>query len=105
MVNEHLAVDLVIDSRTTPGQILHLPIYLKVQVLVAQLCLTLCNPMDCSPRGSSVHGILQARTLEPFPFQGNLPTQGLNPGLLHRRQILYHRSHQGGHKWIASVGL
>ena len=31
---------------------------------VAQLCLTLCNPMDCSPPGSSVHGILQARILE-----------------------------------------
>ena len=28
------------------------------------LCLTLCDPMDCSPPGSSVHGILQARTLE-----------------------------------------
>ena len=36
----------------------------KVQVLVAQLCLTLCHPMDCSPPGSSVHGILQARILE-----------------------------------------
>ena len=33
-------------------------------VLVAQLCLTLGNPMDCSPPGSSVHGILQARILE-----------------------------------------
>ena len=32
--------------------------------LVAQLCLTLCDPMDCSPPGSSVHGISQARTLE-----------------------------------------
>ena len=31
---------------------------------VAQSCLTLCNPMDCSPPGSSVHGILQARVLE-----------------------------------------
>ena len=30
----------------------------------AQLCLTLCDPMDCSPPGSSVHGILQARILE-----------------------------------------
>ena len=30
----------------------------------AQLCLTLCNPLDCSPPGSSVHGILQARILE-----------------------------------------
>ena len=29
-----------------------------------QLCLTLCDPMDCSPQGSSVHGILQARMLE-----------------------------------------
>ena len=31
---------------------------------VAQLCLTLCDPMDCSPPGSSVHGILQSRILE-----------------------------------------
>ena len=29
-----------------------------------QSCLTLCDPMDCSPPGLSVHGILQARTLE-----------------------------------------
>ena len=29
-----------------------------------QLCLTLCDPMDCSPPGSSVHGIPQARILE-----------------------------------------
>ena len=35
-----------------------------VCVWVAQLCLTLCEPMDCSPPGSSVHGILQARILE-----------------------------------------
>ena len=33
----------------------------QVCVLVAQSCPTLCNPMDCSPPGSSVHGILQAR--------------------------------------------
>ena len=32
--------------------------------LSVPLCLTLCNPMDCSPSGSSVHGILQARMLE-----------------------------------------
>ena len=31
---------------------------------VAQSCLTLWDPMDCSPPGSSIHGILQARTLE-----------------------------------------
>ena len=42
----------------------------SVKVLVAQLCLTLCDPMECSPSGSSVHGILQARILEwvAIPF-------------------------------------
>ena len=37
---------------------------LLICVLVTQSCLTLCDPMDCSPVGSSVHGILQARILE-----------------------------------------
>ena len=36
----------------------------EVKVLVVQSCLTLCEPVDCSPPGSSVHGILQARILE-----------------------------------------
>ena len=40
----------------------------EVKVLVAQLCLTICNPMDCSLPGSSVHGILQAGTLEWIPI-------------------------------------
>ena len=75
-------------------------ITLCVYVWVTQSCLTLCDPMDCSSPGFSVHGILQARTLEwvaiPYSFlQGISPTQGLNPGLLHGRQILYHLSHQG----------
>ena len=35
---------------------------------VAQSCLTLCNPMDCSLQGSSVHGIFQARVLEWIAF-------------------------------------
>ena len=40
------------------------------KVKVTQLCLTLCNPMDISPPGSSIHGILQARILEwvAYPF-------------------------------------
>ena len=44
--------------------------YLKVKMLVTQLCLTLCDTMDCSPPGSSVHGIFQARILEwvAIPF-------------------------------------
>ena len=36
----------------------------KVKVLVTQSCLTLCDPKDCGPPGSSVHGILQARILQ-----------------------------------------
>ena len=42
----------------------------KVKALIAQSCLTLCDAMDCSPPGFSVHGILQARMLErvAIPF-------------------------------------
>ena len=40
------------------------PPSITASVLVAQSCLTLCAHMDCSPPGSSVHGILQARILE-----------------------------------------
>ena len=44
---------------------------------VAQLCPTLCNPMDCNLTGSSIHGILQARILEwvamPFSHPGTEP--------------------------------
>ena len=36
----------------------------KVKVKVAQLCLTVCDPMDCSLPGASAHGILQVRILE-----------------------------------------
>ena len=36
----------------------------KMKVLVAESCLILCDPMDCSLPGSSVHGVLQARILE-----------------------------------------
>ena len=57
-------------------------------MLVTQLCQILCNPMDCSPLGSSVHGILQARILEWVAM--DLPAHELNPGFLHCRQILYH---------------
>ena len=42
---------------------------------------TLCDPMDCSPPGSSVHGILQARILEwlPCPPPQDLPDPGTEP--------------------------
>ena len=55
---------------------------------VAQSCLTRCDPVNCSPPGSSVHGILQARILEWIAIsfsRGIFPTQGSNPGLLHCR--------------------
>ena len=70
----------------------------KVKVLVTQSSLTLCDPMDCSSAGSSVHGILQARILEwvAIPFsRGIFLTQGLNLGLLHCRLIIYRLSYQG----------
>ena len=58
---------------------------------VTELCLTLCDPMDCSPPGSSVHELLQARILvdRHSLHQGIFLTQGLNLGLWHCRQILY----------------
>ena len=61
------------------------------------MCLTLCDPMDCSPPGSFVCGILQARILEwvAIPFsKGSSQPRHENPGLLHYKQILYHLSHQ-----------
>ena len=74
--------------------------------LDAKLSPTLCDPMDCSLPGSSVHGILQARILEwiaiPFSRGSTWPrvSSALHPGLLHCRQILYHLNHQGHLRWI-----
>ena len=75
--------------------------------LVAQSCLTLCNPMDCSPPGSSVHGDSPGKNTRVgchALLQGIFPTQGLNPGLTHCRQILHHLSHQRSPRileWVA----
>ena len=66
----------------------------------AQLCLTLCNPMDYSRPGSSVHGISQARILEwaAFPIPGDLP----NPGI--RLCIFMSRALTGGFYTIVPTG-
>ena len=69
-------------------------------VKVAQLCLTLCNPMDYTisgiPPGQNTgmgsHSLLQ----------GIFPAQGWNPGLPHCRWILYQLSHQGSPLFICS---
>ena len=49
--------------------------------LVTQSCLSLCDPMNCSPPDFSVHGILQVRTLEwiAMPSPGDLPNPGIKP--------------------------
>ena len=75
-----------------------------VKVKVAQLSLTLSDPLDCSLSGSSVHRILHTRVGIRSLFQGIFPTQGSNPGLPHCRWILYHLSHQGSSRileWVA----
>ena len=58
-----------------------------VKVKVARSCPTLCDPMDCAGQNTGV-GSLSL-------LQGIFPTQGLNPGLLHCRRILYQLSHKG----------
>ena len=76
-------------------------------VLVVQLCLTLCNPTDYSPPGSSVHSDSPGKNTGMdchALLQGIFPTQGSNPGLPHCRWILYHLSHQGSPRrleWVA----
>ena len=69
-----------------------------VLCLVAQSRLTLCDPMDCSLPGSSVHGDSPGKNTgvgcHAF-LQGIFPVQGSNPDLLHFRRILYQLSRQG----------
>ena len=68
----------------------------KVKVLVAQLCPTLCDPMDCGPQGSSVHGDSPGKNTGVGSHslcQGIFPIWGWNTSLLHCRQIPYHLNH------------
>ena len=86
---------------------MHVPILvlLSESVKVTQSCLTLCDFRDYT-----VHGILQARILEwvAFPFSRgssrDLPNPGVEPGLLHCRQILFQLNHKGSPRileWVA----
>ena len=59
-------------------------------VPVTQSCLTLCDPMDCSLPGSSVHGISKARILKCVTLlKGIFPTQGSKPHLLYLLHLLH----------------
>ena len=61
-------------------------------MFLAQSCLTLCNPMDCNPTGSSVHGDSPDKNTGVSShslLQGIFLTQRSNQGLTHCRQILY----------------
>ena len=76
--------------------ILHYDIFRHKKSEVAQSCPTLCNPVDCSLPGSSLHGILPPWDSPGkntgvgchFLLQGIYLTQGSNPGLPHFRQTL-----------------
>ena len=75
--------------------------------LVAQLCLTLCDPMDCSPSGSSVHGDSPGKNTRMgccALLQGICPTQGSNPGLPPCRQIFTLR-YQGRFKTYCKITI
>ena len=64
---------------------------------VFQSCPILCDSMDCSPPGFSAHGDSPGKNTGVSChalLQGIFPTQGLNLGLLHCKQILYHLSSQ-----------
>ena len=65
-----------------------------LKVLVAQLCLTLCDCKDCSLPGSSVHRISQARILEWVSTPSSRGSSQPRNRTLHSRKILYHLSYQ-----------
>ena len=77
----------------------------KGKVLVPQSCPTLYDPMDCSPPGSSVQGILQARILEwiaiPFSRGSSQPRDWTEVSCISGR-FLYHLSHQGSSKRVGT---
>ena len=75
---------------------------LKVKVKVAQLCLTLCDPWTVAHQAPLFMGFSSKNTgvSSLSLLQEIFLTQGLNLGLLHCRQILYHLSHQGSQSFF-----
>ena len=75
---------------------------------IAQPCPTLCNLMDCSLPGSSIHGIFLGKNIGVgchSLLQGLFLTQGSNLCLPHCLQTLYHLSHQGSPQTLGSSGI
>ena len=75
----------------------HIYVCVCVVCLVTHSCLTICTLVDCSPLGSSVHGIFQARLLEwaAIPFSTGFSRPRNWTSLLHCRWILYQLIYQG----------
>ena len=79
--SQRIGHDRVANSNTIMRTYLHINIYVHICMLGAQSCPTLCDPMDCSLPGSSVHGILQAKILEWFASsfsRGSMPPRDRN---------------------------
>ena len=74
-----------------PGKPTHCSRCVLACAKLLQLCPTLCHPMDCSPPGCSVHGILQAGL--PYPSPGDLPDPGIEPMSLLSPALAYHQHH------------
>ena len=98
MLSAHSGIKLKL-QRTIARKIpkyLEIKQHMCVHVKTLQLCPTLCNPMDCSLSGSSVHGILQARTLEwvaILSFRGSswpMDRACISHVSCIGRQVLYH---------------
>ena len=73
--------------------------YYLYYMLVAQSCLTLCNPGTAAHQAPLFMGFSRQEYWSGLPFllQGIFPTQGLNLGLLHCRQTFWWLSHQGSY--------
>ena len=76
-----------------------------VMCLVIHSCMILCDPMGWGLPGSSVNGDSPGKNTGVgchALLQGIFPTQGLNPGFLHFRRVLYHLSQQGSQAYVNS---
>ena len=78
----------------------------KSESEVTQLCLTTSDPMDCSPPGSSIHGIFQARVLEWVAIAfSELYTRLLEYSSSLTSQWVYGDSHKNSSEWKNNTGL